>query len=248
MGAYNVTNRAALATGQPEDISAVVANLDAIATVLNGGIDNSNINAAAAIAASKLAGYPTNGAKVLAGDGTWKDSPKITTSLMSGGPPAGPGDGDIWIAKSSGANGERWQFQYNAGSASAFKWEFIGGSVVGLRRFSPDAFAGGALTNDAFLGSLTIPRAGEYRIQAYVYGILTASGNQTFSLAFSVNGVPSAAIAQHVGSASWAFTISYDYRQAFAANDTLTNAYASNGAGNYTISSRWIGITPVRIS
>ena len=54
MGFYNVINPALMQTGQPEDISQVVANLNAIATVLNGGLDNSNMNAAAAIQRSKL--------------------------------------------------------------------------------------------------------------------------------------------------------------------------------------------------
>lgn len=51
-----------------------------------------------------------------------------TRSALSGGPPASPGDGDIWIATGVSAAGARWAFQYNAGSASAYKWEFIGGS------------------------------------------------------------------------------------------------------------------------
>lgn len=54
MGLYNVINRALMQTGQAEDISQVVANLDAIAAVLNGGIDNSNVNAGAAIDYSKI--------------------------------------------------------------------------------------------------------------------------------------------------------------------------------------------------
>jgi hypothetical protein len=54
MGAYNIVNRAAMQSGQAEDISVVVANLDAIAAVLNGGVDNTNIAPGAAIAYSKL--------------------------------------------------------------------------------------------------------------------------------------------------------------------------------------------------
>ena len=56
--------------------------------------------------------------------------PVITTSTFAGGPPGSPADGDIWIATGMGSNGERWTFQYNAGSASPYKWECIGGSPV----------------------------------------------------------------------------------------------------------------------
>jgi|SRR5215467_270684 len=71
MGAYNIVNQANLIAGQPEDISTVLANFQAIQAVLNGGIDNSNINAAAAILASKISGYPTDATKYLRGDGAW---------------------------------------------------------------------------------------------------------------------------------------------------------------------------------
>lgn len=54
MGFYNVINRTLIQGGQPEDVSQIVANFDAIAAVLNGGLDNSNVNAAAAIDYSKL--------------------------------------------------------------------------------------------------------------------------------------------------------------------------------------------------
>jgi len=57
--------------GQDEDISVVVANLDAIAAVINGTLDNSNISPSAAIVASKIFGYPSDGTKGLKGDGTW---------------------------------------------------------------------------------------------------------------------------------------------------------------------------------
>jgi hypothetical protein len=71
MGAYNIINASSLVAGLPEDVSQVLANFQAIATILNGGIDDSNINAAAAMAISKLAGYPADAAKFLKGDGTW---------------------------------------------------------------------------------------------------------------------------------------------------------------------------------
>jgi len=57
--------------GQPEDITQVVANLDAIAAVVNGALDNSNIATSAAILASKLANYPNDASKALLGDGSW---------------------------------------------------------------------------------------------------------------------------------------------------------------------------------
>lgn len=54
MGFYNVINPASMVAGQPEDVSQILANLQAISGVLNGGLDNSNISSAAAIARAKL--------------------------------------------------------------------------------------------------------------------------------------------------------------------------------------------------
>src|SRR5438105_2307762 len=71
MGLYNIVNAASMVGGQPEDVSQVLANFQAIQNVLNGGIDNTNINAAAAIAPSKIAGYPADATKFLRGDATW---------------------------------------------------------------------------------------------------------------------------------------------------------------------------------
>jgi Phage Tail Collar Domain len=56
MTAYNVVSPGAMVAGQPEDISIVLANFNAIANVINGNIDNSNIAPGAAIDAGKIAG------------------------------------------------------------------------------------------------------------------------------------------------------------------------------------------------
>jgi hypothetical protein len=56
MTAYNVINPTSMVGGQPEDVSVVLANFQAIAAVLNGGIDNANIAPGANIDSSKIAG------------------------------------------------------------------------------------------------------------------------------------------------------------------------------------------------
>jgi hypothetical protein len=55
MTTYNVVSPSAMVAGQPEDVSVVLANFNAIAAILNGNLDNGNLNAAAAIVASKIA-------------------------------------------------------------------------------------------------------------------------------------------------------------------------------------------------
>lgn len=75
MTTYNIVSPGSLVAGQPEDISVVLANFQAIATILNGGLDNANLNASAGIAISKLASYPADATKYARGDGTWAVPP-----------------------------------------------------------------------------------------------------------------------------------------------------------------------------
>ena len=55
MTAYNIISPLLMQNGQPEDISIPKANFDAIAAVINGGLDDSNIAAGANIQMSKIA-------------------------------------------------------------------------------------------------------------------------------------------------------------------------------------------------
>ncbi len=84
MTAYNVVSPTSLMAGQPEDVAVVLANLQAIAAVINGALDNANLSPGAAIVASKLAGFPSDSAKVLKGDGSWATI-SIPSSLPTGG-------------------------------------------------------------------------------------------------------------------------------------------------------------------
>lgn len=82
MGAYNIVNAASMVGGQPEDVSQVLANLQAIQAVINGGIDNTNINNAANILLSKLNGYPADATKFARGDGTWAVPPAMPNGTI----------------------------------------------------------------------------------------------------------------------------------------------------------------------
>lgn len=45
--------------------------------------------------------------------------------------PGSPNDGDEAVLVDNASNPSyQWQFRYNAGSSSAFKWEFIGGAAI----------------------------------------------------------------------------------------------------------------------
>lgn len=120
MTTYNVVSPGAMVAGQAEDISVILANLNAIATVLNGGIDNGNINAAAAIAISKLAGYPSDGTKALFGDGTWAAPGMALATALPGSPTNGQ---LVALTDSLTAPTYVWPLRYNS---TATKWQPYG--------------------------------------------------------------------------------------------------------------------------
>src|SRR5262245_8394309 len=75
-------------------------------------------------------------------------------------PPASPQSGDLWYLPADATNGVVWVFRYNSGSASSFKWEFIGGPpwAITPALFRPSATA--SYQSDTAAGStITVPRA-----------------------------------------------------------------------------------------
>lgn len=103
--------------------------------------------------------------------------PKVTAGTISAGPPASPTDGDIWIAHDVDAKGTVWQFRYNGASASAYKWEFIGGPLLPFPVNDPNNAMSSQTDTGvnngvgwrvyvAFASSVSAPRSGDYLITA----------------------------------------------------------------------------------
>src|SRR5262245_59591191 len=128
--------------GDPEDVSQIMADFDALLSVVNGGLQDDNIAASAAIAASKIAAIPSQQLAI----------------TRSAAPPASPVDGQMWqcIAEST-LSMITWLFRYNAASASAYKWVFIGGPP--LTNFVPQSES---TNNSSFVDlsgpQVTVPR------------------------------------------------------------------------------------------
>jgi hypothetical protein len=86
-------------------------------------------------------------------------------------PPASPADGDLWCFPADATNGVIWMFRYRAASASAYKWEFVGGpptSAVVVPAEPVSAVSTWA--NATTVGpDGVIPRSGDYRVQFTCY-------------------------------------------------------------------------------
>lgn len=96
--------------------------------------------------------------------GSWSTS-ALVTSL-----PAGPIDGQVINYLADEANGVVWQLRYRAGSTSAHKWEFVGGSDIASYEAAHDPSGPQKpLAAFAWLGmewtpAVTLPFAGDYDI------------------------------------------------------------------------------------
>lgn len=179
--------------------------------------------------------------------------PKTTTGLLSDGPPAGPNDGDIWIATM--ANGVRWQFQYNATSISAYKWEYIGGSELSSEVAASSTTNSGVYVDpNGGVCSITLLRAGDYDIRfganleistpvanaQIVYGtsIAGAAPDNNYAITLYENGGVAVEISAH-----------RERRKTdIAANSVIKNQWSVVGATVQSMFGQWLKIAPVRIS
>jgi hypothetical protein len=118
--------------------------------------------------------------------------------------PAGPVDGQEAILVDSLTNPTyQWRFRYNAGSALAYKWEFIGGTALRLV-YAPNAqamnaagFSSVAMTGGQFAGttfwwssgvtSWVVTRAGVYSVRARQHQASTSPQNLVLA-AFKYGG------------------------------------------------------------
>ena len=190
-----------VATGADTPAKLTVGSNDTVPVAASGDskgivwqkIGNAQVASNAAIAASKLAGFPNDAAKYLAGDGSWPTSAKVVsygTTL-----PGSPADGDEAIlVDSTSAPTYQWRFRYNAGAAGANKWEFVGGAPQVSRVGGINQATTASVVDLSGGPSVTVPRAGDYLVR---YGAV-------------ITGAPSAFIAQMtdntgVGAAVWAF-------------------------------------------
>lgn len=175
--------------------------------------------------------------------------PKITTGLLSAGPPANPQDGDIWIATNIDANGARWQFQYDIAEIGSYKWKFIGGPSLQAEVIANELKSLGGYAALATPGpSIAIPRAGDYDVMigAWIYANAATTSYMSYDI-----GATGAVDADYVrldsAAANNSAGVSRIRRKAGLAAVTLTAKYAAAG-GTSNFINRWMQVTPVRIS
>jgi hypothetical protein len=164
--------------------------------------------------------------------------------------PGSPVDGQEYVlVDSTTAPTFQWRFRYNAGSASTYKWEFVGGAP---------AFNSTGLTSTTAgvwqypAAAWTLARAGDYLLRVIVRMNQTSGVAATGNVGFALNGAQSGANAT---SGSWATgtqaPVALESKlSALAAGTTVGLAFYSTSVAGSSISYDTVGftLTPVRVS
>src|SRR4051794_40571617 len=100
--------------------------------------------------------------------------------------PASPYNGQIVDYLADATNGVVWRLRYRSASASAYKWEFVGGAPLRAYIAAQETVAWNAgYPNPATVGpTVTVPVAGDYDI-AHSTGVANGTGGYLFP-SFSV--------------------------------------------------------------
>jgi hypothetical protein len=170
-------------------------------------------------------------------------SSSLTNTVLSATPPGSPADGQLWFFPAYA--GVVWQFRYNAGSASAYKWEFVGGPPFMI--FAPDytpPTAGTWYTDTTPGSTILVARAGEY-IGSTSANLGAAAGNTGNYLAFTP--VQPYRYGQPSGGASMESSISVSWWLSITAGYSLRNDLLSVGV-SAVFGKRTLSLIPQRVS
>lgn len=162
--------------------------------------------------------------------------------------PASPVNGQEAILVDSLTNPSfQWRFRYNAGSSSAFKWEFVGGSSAESKIDTNENTASTAFVDLATVGpSFVAPRNGEYIISGWSRGSPSGAGNYALlGIRVSVQAVQDlSAVSTGAGDGTLAV------HDVFVANagDVIKLQYRAYAAGGASFLMRRLSVQPRRVA
>ncbi len=172
--------------------------------------------------------------------------PPLVTSL-----PASPTDGQEVNFLADATNGVVWRLRYRSASASAYKWEFIGGPPLTAEVLTQEARTGNAYGDTVTPGpDVVVPLAGDYDFD------FSAQGTQQTadSYIYVAPQIGSASTPSDNDAANIYSKFGYNdrfgrtiRRTASAANMRIRLQYKSSSANPHTWALRNLAVTPVRV-
>ena len=160
--------------------------------------------------------------------------------------PASPTDGQEAILVDSTTNPTfQWRFRYNAGSSSAYKWEFVGGAPLLVADTASLTPANGSWVVDQ-TPKLTVPRSGEYQVG--FSGEITPGGAGLIGMCASLRSVAQTQGESIDTISAGSITLSRpSVPLTCNSGDSLGCAYYAQVAGT-SVSNRYLTTLPKRVS
>jgi len=171
--------------------------------------------------------------------------PSFVTSL-----PVGATDGQEIYYQADAANGIIWHLRYNAGSASAYKWEFVGGSELSSEVITQETTTSSvyvALTTPG--PSITLPLAGDYDVTIGTYATVSGAAASAY-MSYDIGGSAAADTnALRVDSAvsGWGAEPVRTKRQSGLSAVALVAKYKGSTTNSNIFSTRFMRVRPVRV-
>ena len=172
----------------------------------------------------------------------------VPTFTFSATPPGSPAEGDLWYLPADATNGVVWMFRYRAASASAFKWEFVGGDPLFSEVAASQSTASTTYVSLATAGpTIAMPRSGDYLLR---YGAVCAPQAAGAGLMSPlVNGIAGTPADGHCVQQGVVGSINVARERVFqnATVGSIIMQYRSTGPTVFW-DVRWLTVTPIRVS
>jgi hypothetical protein len=163
--------------------------------------------------------------------------------------PPSPADGQVIDYLADSANGVIWRFRYRAASASAYKWEFVGGAPMQATAGSVDSTTSTTYADLPNGPSVTVPLAGDYQVEhgGYLRNSLTATSTlMSFSLGAAAAVEANSVVVDSVASGNGSAVARTQRITGLAASAAITAKYrVLSGTGTFIY--RGLTVTPVRV-
>lgn len=166
--------------------------------------------------------------------------------------PGSPTDGQEVVYQNAGmaTDGIAWRLKYRAGSASAYKWECIGGVPWSAAVDTSETTAAGVFTDLTTVGpDITVPLGGDYYVQIGASFKHTGAG-ATMYMSYAIGGTAASTadalrVDQEAANAIKTMSRAPRRKNALAAATLLRAKY--NAATTGTFLDRTLSVLPIRV-
>ena len=143
-------------------------------------------------------------------------------------------------------NGINWEFKYRSGSASSYKWEYVGGAPMFAEVTTSETTSSLTYAALATAGpAITLPRAGDYLVE--IGARVVAPASTTAYMSYDIGGT-GAVDADAVIITNADATITRVRVKTGLTAVTLTAKYKLSAANATSFANRWMKVTPIRVS